>query len=423
MDTKLIKKFCKTLDINILEQLSPTTVQLLINASFSVLFEKYGREDIALIVLRHFSLIYSHKYTNIYTSDYTLTGYEALMKIGVTTIPIFSLEELPNIRNLFISTLHNFPEYLRDTNNNDKDISGNPLLYSLGGFAALGNPSSFHNTFVRNLRKKAHEAVLPFFRQVIKKYSNKKIKSLIKLETLFDRMMYRLVSQQPVEESWHRDVIPQKLINYNDEVYGGWINLDETNQYFSCIPGSHLGVRLWDLASGFARIPKDQIPIINKFRHKITVPPGHMIIFPQYILHEVVAQKASHNMMRLFTGWRLTTSSGFLHSDMLERLNKQSIMPLPSGQLPPMYAANHGSFYLHKSFKPIPNRDYKINLIEWSNQSLQPVILINRPAKGDYPAYKISPRWLESLEHYNLPKYPLYTDEELAIYKPHIITQ
>ena len=423
MEAEIIRKFCKTLDTRLLDKLSHRAQQLLIDGSYTCLFQKYGNQKAAVIALQHFGEITESADSWVYQGDFDLNGYQSLKRMGVVTIPVIPAEEIPEIRNKFLQTLRKFPEYKRDSNDPDRDSTGNPLVYVLGGFAALGNPASFHNELVRDIRRRCRKAVLPIFRTLIEHYADRHLQNPTNFEMLFDRMMYRMVSQQPVAESWHRDVMPKKAIQHNDEVFGGWINLDEKNQYSSCIPGSHLGVRQRDLEEGFATIPKDQVQAISKFRYKFPIPAGHIVIFPQYIVHEVVAQKSSYNMMRLFTGWRTTVADGFLHPDTLERLDTQAIMPIPGGMRPPMYAANHGSFFLWKQFRPIPNRDHKVNTIEWSQDTMQPVTLIDRPAKKDRLAYRIVKRWMDSLQQYNLPKYPAYTGEEIDLYRPQKITQ
>ena len=175
-------------------------------------------------------------------------------------------------------------------------------MYVLGGFAALGNPASFHNPFVRNLRQIALKAVLPLFNKLDRKGD-------VNLEVLPDRMMYRSSGQVPVKETWHRDVMStntamniQTGLQDGDEIYGGWINLDKKPQYLSCVPGSHLGVSLHNLKQGFVTIKKDYIDEINKYKYAFPIPPGHMVVFPQYLIHEVVAKKLDYTSMRLFTG-------------------------------------------------------------------------------------------------------------------------
>jgi hypothetical protein len=289
---------------------------------------------------------------------------------------------------------------------------------------------------------------------------------------LFDRMMYRNVGQAPSPESWHRDVIPPENIEENDEIFGGWLNLDMTDQYFSCIPGSHLSISQKKLKPGFATIPPDQIKSISEYRHKFIVPPGHMIIFPQYIIHEVVSQPIGgvENMMRIFTGWRTTTSKECIHRDIRDKIKRQDVMLLPSGQQPPMFGASHDTYFRWTRFNPLPkDKTYKVNLNEWSENTFSKKLLIDYDSKApskkgfeinDFVVIKLSPsilyrviekisdtlykiqrqsdlkefkediktlmrprykqvsRNLKSLVEYNFPMYREYDEEEISLYKP-----
>ena len=497
-DEENIKVFCSTLNVDFLDKLSVSAKEFFIDKSYNCLFQKYGKIELAKIVLEHYNeiktvadslVVNTENYGNIeyvdsdgkkvnkhklsfrkFKNGCILEGYESLKRLGVVTVPVIPLKDIPIVRDEFIDTLRNFPEYKRNPDNPDEDSSGNTLVYVLGGFAALGNPASFHNELVRNLRKKCQIAAKPLFKKLINSYANKKLQSETKLQILFDRMMYRIVSQKPTPESWHRDVMPAKYIEENDEVFGGWLNLDTTDQYFSCIPGSHLNVKQRELEEGFATISAKNIDAISEYRHKFIVPPGHMIIFPQYILHEVVAQpiKGLNNMMRLFTGWRTTVSTDYLHPDTEKLMRQQAVMPLPSGQLPPMFSKSHNSYFLWREYGPIPkDESYKFNLIEWSNNTFSEKVLkdydsapppkkkfdindlvviklkqsvpyriieilpdsmykiqnkfethIVHISKLNRPAYKLVNRILKSLEEYGFPLYTPYTKEEMELYKP-----
>jgi hypothetical protein len=415
MDLKIIKEFCKNLNTDLLKDLSPEAKKLFIDGSYTCLFQKYGNIKIAEIVLQYYGEI--EKVSNSWvskTKDDNLTGFESLKRLGVVTIPVIDPRYIKDLRNKFMNTLRGFPEYKRNPENPDLDSFGNTLVYVLGGFAALGNPASFHNDLVRDLRQKCRKAVIPLFKELIDSYVDKKLRSETKLEMLFDRMMYRQISQQPVAESWHRDVIPPDRIQDNDELFGGWLNLDEGDQYFSCIPGSHLGKRQKDLDKGFATIPKDEVVIIGKYRHKFRVPSGHMIVFPQYILHEVVSQISKKNMMRVFTGWRTTISNDCLHLNTKEKIKMQAAMPLPSGQEPPMFSRMHESMYRRVQFRPISDNPQKVSTIEWSINSFLKELLKLDKSTNEY----IIPRYLESLSHYKLPMYTPYTEEEISLYRP-----
>ena len=413
-----LNKFCDTLDISLLNNLDKIEKELLINASFSCLFEKAGNQDIATKILLHFKLIKIVKGSYVYIGDKNIkNNYQKLKRTGITTIPILDNEKLVKIQKEIEDILLSFPEYNRDINNPHLDIARHKLVYVLGGFAAFANPGSFHNPLVRKLRILCKKNVLSLFQTIASNTYKKEVKDNFNLEMLIDRFMYRLAGQSPSAEAWHRDVVPPELISDNDEIYGGWLNLDSKEQYFSCIPGSHLGIKLKTLKPGFATIPKEDIKDFNVYKDTFVVPPGHMVIFPQYILHEVVSRKVKYDMKRLFIGWRTTKDTTFLHKDMLERLKSQNIIPLPSGQLPPMYASNHGSFFLNKKFKPNPKDDYEVTTIEWSHNTMKDITLVTKKNK-DGNEYKIVNRYLKSLEEYRLPMYEKYSDEEIIYYKP-----
>ena len=77
--------------------------------------------------------------------------------------------------------------------------------------------------------------------------------------------------------------------------------------------------------------------------NELAVPPGHMLIFNEKLMHEVCPDKPatpSHTILRLFTGWRLTTASTpQLGTVELEAaLAQQAVCRLKSGQTPKLYA-------------------------------------------------------------------------------------
>ena len=113
-----------------------------------------------------------------------------LLKNGVVVIPFLDTQQLKDIRISFISTVFQFPEYISTTN---------PVL---GGFAAFGNPSSFHNPFIRKLRKDVYK----YLQKVLFKDYASVVNPSLKSEMLFDRMLLRKKGQNPLAESWHRDV-------------------------------------------------------------------------------------------------------------------------------------------------------------------------------------------------------------------------
>ena len=82
-----------------------------------------------------------------------------------------------------------------------------------------------------------------------------------------------------------------------------------------------------------------------------------MVIFPQYIMYEVVATPAKTDMRRLFLGWRMTTSDESL-LDNEKIMKNQEVVALPGGMIPPMYSSNHGSNFLGiPTFSKIVEKD------------------------------------------------------------------
>lgn len=316
---------------------------------------------------------------------------------GVFLKKCLNSNQLDNYRKLFLEEEKSFPEY--------KD-SGAPKV--LGGFAAYGNPSSFHNPTARQLRTQLYDTM--------KNHIN--LPKGFKFEMLMDRYMYRFKDTAPSAESWHRDVAKPSFIHNDDELFGGWINLDTQPQYFSCIPGSHLGIKLKDIKSGFAVIPKDQIKIVKPHQTQIEIPPGYIVYFPQYILHEVVSKKATRNMMRLFCGWRFTRANTSFLPNMKQILMDQGCPLLPSGQSVPMYSANHQSCFLEKSFLIKPSTGYKDTLIGWSEKTFHPDLLISRKHSAKGYTYKVIPRFMKSLKELGLTMYPAYTSQEINMFKP-----
>ena len=291
---------------------------------------------------------------------------------GYLTFEVFEPSELPKLRKEFDITCSNFPEFLKTDQ------------YVLGGFSALGNPSSFHNYFIRFVRYK----VFKNLKNILKhQYKDKYI------QCLFDRMLYRPSGQTPSKESWHRDSSP--TLNENDIVFGGWTNFDDTSQYFSCVPGTH---EKQD-KSGFMTI-KDQ-----KFTGtKVEIKPGYGILFHQTLIHEVLPTKLKYNSYRIFHGIRISDIQG-TPFDYTKIIEDQGVPPLPSGQIPPMYAKLHKINHLEK-------------LINWSD-CLIPICREEYLRKSDGKTYIISQRYLKSLREYNLKMYDNYNQKEKNIFFPH----
>lgn len=285
-------------------------------------------------------------------------------------------------------TMRGFPEFCPDTKK-----------FVLGGFSALGNPASFHNPFVRKLRQRVMKHLVPFFSQCVSELENPES---WKLEQVVDRMLHRHVGTSAVKESWHRDETPRA--KPSDKTFGGWLNLDRTSQFFSCVPGTHKGVRGH---SGFNVIKnKADIEHYNGLRQKVEIPPGSILIFYEHLVHEVISTKAKVEQHRLFMGWRLTKETEPLY-EIDDRIEHQAVMLLKSGQFPPMYSRLHWT----------NNRQM---LFDFSATVAAPCITARRMKSGKYAGnvYQIVEQQMQSLDDYNLPKYPAYKKIEIEILKP-----
>ena len=310
--------------------------------------------------------------------------------VGVVTLKVLT----GDASDLFREAEKSFPEF--------KPGARGP--YVLGGFAAYGNPSSFHCPFVKILRKATFEKV--FKSKIFQKYLEQvrpTTFSEYKIEVLFDRMLHRFPGQKPSTETAHRDVTPSKYLKESDDdlLFGGWLNLTSHEQFFIGKPGSHLGIRntfeVSQAHKGFSTLDpnSDEYRNYQETKKRFTVPPGHLIIFPQHLIHEVVSQKSDHEQFRLFFGWRLTKAVTPLFSDKESVIDNLGVPLEPSGQMPPMYSANHGSAFKNKPFNWVGVGGPNGSLIDWWDQT------VKVPFK----------RHLGSLKSYGL-EYPGYTKEE-----------
>lgn len=308
-------------------------------------------------------------------------GQYDLIKDGICVInPNWMNDDIrKDLRKEFIQTCHDFPEFDQSKVKDD--------VYVLGGFSALGNPGSFHNPFVRKLREWCMWSVVPILSPLAKGR---------KLEQAIDRMMYRTPGKKVASESWHRDEAPKA--EETDDVFGGWINLDEKSHYFSCIPGSHIGV---SQHSGFGKVAKEDVDVSKKT--KIEIPPGHIIVFFERILHEVSTSKVPKDgITRLFLGWRLTHSSTSLY-DMVEVFDSQAVPNIKSDQVPAMYSTYHKIAW--------------VDMLEAFSGSFKEVCLVGEKIKGR--DMQIVPRYMPSLKKMGMiGTYPEYTIREYRIYVP-----
>ena len=252
--------------------------------------------------------------------------------------------------------------------------------FVLGAFGALGNPASFHNIDLYELRYHLFVKYKKLFNYI----DNTRY-----LEVLFDRLCIRRQGTKTSRETFHRDTCSLK--KNEDIIYGGWINLDKTTtQYFSCVPGTHKCAG----RGGFEKIEKEEANRAKTMKVKYTINPFDMVIFDQNTVHEIFPQKQKKDNIRLYLGWRHTKSTEPLFNsstrvrfNIKHILEKQLVPPLPSGDLPPMYSKMHQAAWrdrivkLTTEIKPFytePNEKYE-NGVVVIEKIKDPIALIEIP--------------------------------------------
>lgn len=314
----------------------------------------------------------------------------------VVKVPWLTTKRLHDLREELLREVRSFPEFKPGAES-----------FVMGGFSALGNPSSFHNKPVRQLRQFAMAEMIPMFSAYINRYL-KEVEHGWALEQIIDRLMIRPKGIAPSAEAWHRDEAPNA--NSEDCIFGGWWNLNDEDQYFSCLPGSHTSEKK---RQGFATVKsKEEKDHLSSLKRKVIVPRGHILIFQEDIMHEIVAHKAKFLTIRLFIGWRLSCEEGNedrpLVSDLKSLLREQAVVTLKSKQIPPMYAKLHWT-------------NWRSRIVEFTQKNISDACTEERivgSGKDKGTKVKVVAQHMKSLVAYNLPLYPDYEQEESEILFP-----
>jgi hypothetical protein len=340
--------------------------------------------------------------------DYTV-GYDPQVKLaelqrnGVVVLPVpwMDKEKRSKTRAIMLDQMARFPEF-----------KSGATSYVMGGFSALGNPASFHNLFVRRIRQYAMVEVLPLISALIKSQDNP---GEWALEQVIDRMMWRPAGLKATAESWHRD--EAILAKDTDMIFGGWWNYDDVNQGFSCIPGTHTEV---SGHSGFVTIKgKEANKALTDDPRKrmIVIPPGHIMIFYENLLHEVLAKARKIDQLRQFLSWRVTKEkTSLFHTDgaavdpVGPLLDKQGVMQLKSGQTPPMYAKLHWT-------------NWKSKIVDFTQNNMDPRTVEeksvqSKTSKDAGKAFEVVHMNMKSLFDYGFPMYRPYSKDERSMHLP-----
>ena len=272
---------------------------------------------------------------------------------------------------------------------------------SLGGFAALANPSSFHGEWPRLMREQLtavvlESDVLPIDGRL--------------LEKPFDRLMYRLPGEKPTAESMHRDEAATAVAG--DDIFGGWCNLNDVPQYLSCAPRTHTEVGGQN--RGFAKIAsKEEQGRYKPLFRRVDIPPGCVVIFYERLVHEVLSTANDHIVLRVHLGWRVTDATEPLFGTgmTLGWINDQGVPKIKSGQDPPVWPSCYSNF---------PRNFQK--LTDWTRRTYVDQCLYTQTVGGT-GAYA-GTKWVRvkakmlSLREYSLPLHRTYDDDETALLFP-----
>lgn len=366
-------------------------------------------------------------YHNYNGADF-LPYVQQLRQNGVVVIPVLTPAGVAKANALFKEALLSFPEYL-------PHAPGADIKYVGGSFGALGNPSSIHNAFVRHLRWDMHCLLRSFWQQMGQGKG---------VHVVTDRMCIRRPDGAVAAESWHRDTTPAEFVQAEDEIFGGWINLDLVKpQNFNGLLGSHTSNPIAALtvtdrtSAGFSVFDKEQQKLleahresIEKARWQTTIPPGHLLIFYQELIHEVAKGSKSangHDEYRLFTAWRLTRAATPLAPCLPDDYFSEMALPLLKSDQPMPMWPKVG--YRNGAGAAAMNSAYKWSVKTFIPEALEPwEKTITLPNGDEVYLDKFVVKVMPSLaELYRLMKkprpvtlaYPGYSQEEQEIYYPH----
>ena len=302
---------------------------------------------------------------------------------------VMKLEDCSQINDVVSAYWRSAPELLPEVR--QKEIHG---IFCGGGKIPFS--SAAHHPSIRSLRRAAHakaESALRMAHETTHKESCEKVISCV------DALVIRESDFRScqAEQQWHRDSAPEW--DSRALLFGGWINLGNEDNYFDCVPGSHIfsststGDTLVHVRQkGFVRCDQPSRDSI----HRVVIPPGHLLVFCERILHTVLP----YSCRRLFTAFA-TIPAGARgppnKSELAIRISKQAPIWIKGGRVLPLYPSGNRDQFAHTACNKEKARTWAkkylnpmaaLPLLEWcdSGGPLPESISLN-DLGAMYPAY------------------------------------
>lgn len=305
-------------------------------------------------------------------------------------------------------------------------------LFVLGGFQALGNPSSFHHPERRKFMTRLYNYAAPILAYSVVTANDSNFYYEY-LSMIPDRFAIRRTDQQMSSETWHKDksmTLPQ---SENAFLIGGWVNLDKNqNQYFSCIPGdaprfreTHMYYQS-QLSAGKGGFQGENVENADQRKVRVEIPPYHMILFNELLTHEVVKgpnkrqYDETKNSYRCYIKWYISrTSTPYWPIERMENFFEDQTQIGMSYYQPdaPMYASAHTSTAI-PALKAISDQVIdEVKNFEFGDKQKYPGKHLDR-----FIGLGNSTKPKETAKRKGLKDWGLafesYTQKELAIYQP-----
>lgn len=300
-------------------------------------------------------------------------------------------------------------------------------LFVLGGFGALGNPSSFHHPLKRQLMINVYNHIQPKFKDLFEffeDHTDYKYFSMIP-----DRFCIRRNDQEVSAETWHKDQSLTKEMSGNTIVFGGWINLDTAiTQKFTCaeneliMPKETRAYYENNTSSGYT---PQQSERLNEKRKTVEIPPGHMLLFNELLTHEVTKSKSKSKFDPSKTSYRCfikfiirTIPEPYWSPVRMENFfNRQTQIGMSTYQADaPMYASAHSSTAIDKNIEFSAQLLPRFRTRELHSKKYGDVLVIDRYlGRGNTSKNDNQPR--QGLTDWGLAFSP-YTKEQKQIYIP-----